>query len=391
MNVSLGEVAPAGVRGQRAVGPQQVPFLDEAPAPALLAEAEVLDGHEHLAGKVLVELGNVDVGGADAGAFVDLAGHVGEARSRPEVVGPGHSVRAVAFAHALRRAGDVDRRTPRALDALHARHHHGAGAVAFLAAIVEPVGVGDEARGLVVVDGDRAPMHHGPGVALGVGVGRDGDRAELAARGAELVHVAAGLQSIAHHRGEHAEGRGELLPSADGRSAPNAHVDAGAGASLQRSLAPGAVADHDLRGLAVDRHRGVVDDAAGGVTAAGVEVGEAQMRDAERLCHGGRLALLHGVGGEAVDVPHGEAGVFDRLEHRLAGQRELRTLRLPPLRVLRFAEAGDARLAPRRPRHGAASLLPLAGPSSSRMERTPLGRHRIAVPTPGAGRGLGLR
>src|SRR4029079_8205607 len=64
-HVVAGELPAAGVRGQRATGPE-LAVLDERPAFALLAEAVVLQGGEDGVGVAVVQLADVAVLGADA-------------------------------------------------------------------------------------------------------------------------------------------------------------------------------------------------------------------------------------------------------------------------------------------------------------------------------------
>jgi hypothetical protein len=67
---------------------------------------------------------------------------------------------------------------------------HGDGAVTFLAAVEQPEGLGDPARGLVFGERDRALVEPGVRVGRGVTAVRHRHPAEVLAGRAELVHVA---------------------------------------------------------------------------------------------------------------------------------------------------------------------------------------------------------
>ena len=144
VDVGLAEVAAAGVDRQPAVGPLEVAVGDEVVELLRLAEAHLGDGHQHRAGEVLVELGDVDVGGLHAGPLPQLSPDVavvggGEARlvergdavAMVEAVGGGHDRDTGALAKVARplRRGDDDRRR----------------AVVLRAAVVEVERLGDPA------------------------------------------------------------------------------------------------------------------------------------------------------------------------------------------------------------------------------------------------------
>ena len=77
----------AAVRGHRQLAAEaDAPALDEAPALALRAEAEVLQLRDHGDGEAVVELGDVDVGGLHAGHRERLAPGLHRAGGRDVVV-----------------------------------------------------------------------------------------------------------------------------------------------------------------------------------------------------------------------------------------------------------------------------------------------------------------
>ena len=75
VNETLGQIPSAGVQWEIAIGPLDSAPFDERSALSSLAEPKVLDRHQYLTGKVLVELGDVDVGGSKAGPPVQRLGH----------------------------------------------------------------------------------------------------------------------------------------------------------------------------------------------------------------------------------------------------------------------------------------------------------------------------
>ena len=89
-------------------------------------------------------------------------------------------------------------------------------------------GLGDHLRSLVVGDGDRL-AHRRVGVERSVLAAGDGDRAELLARRAVLVHVPAGRHRVGDRRADEAEGPLEVFnpvrkPAALGRRARRLRV-----------------------------------------------------------------------------------------------------------------------------------------------------------------------
>src|SRR5262245_63783494 len=109
VDVGLGQVPARGVDRERSARPLERSAFDERAALTPAAESEVLDRHEDLTGEVLVELRDVDVGRADAGARVEVLGHAGEARRRPQLTRAAQPVAAVAAVEPFGRTGRQDR------------------------------------------------------------------------------------------------------------------------------------------------------------------------------------------------------------------------------------------------------------------------------------------
>src|SRR3989304_2174291 len=124
--VLVGSAPPSPRRPPSAKAPAPRPGaapLDEGAALPLLAEAVVLELHEHHAGEAVVELGDVDVARTEAGhAERDPARLAG--RKCGQVLVAGEAGQAGRLAEARDpdpAAGEVSR-------SLRGRHHHAAGA-----------------------------------------------------------------------------------------------------------------------------------------------------------------------------------------------------------------------------------------------------------------------
>src|SRR5207249_1263844 len=105
--------------------------------------AEILQGHDDLAGEILVDLQNVDFVRRDSRGRVDLACNLGHAGAGPELVGTARSIDPVALRHALGRAGDEHSRGGSIPSLFTGDHDKSTCAVGFLAAVVEPIGIAD--------------------------------------------------------------------------------------------------------------------------------------------------------------------------------------------------------------------------------------------------------
>ena len=75
VDVRLGQVAPAGVQGQRPVGPLEVAVGDELVQTLGGAETDVGDGDQRRAREVLIELGHVDLGRLDPRLRPEVLAH----------------------------------------------------------------------------------------------------------------------------------------------------------------------------------------------------------------------------------------------------------------------------------------------------------------------------
>src|SRR5262245_34716444 len=92
VDVRLGEVPARGVDRERARRPLERAALHERSALAARAEPEVLDGHQHLAREVLVQLRDVDVRRADTSPGVEVGSDARESGRGPERSGPAEAV-----------------------------------------------------------------------------------------------------------------------------------------------------------------------------------------------------------------------------------------------------------------------------------------------------------
>src|SRR5262245_22162056 len=107
-----------------------------------------------------------------AGATSAIAHARAAALARPKVVRPGRCGMALGGAH------HVDRAPRQVPGALRGTDDDGGGAVALETAVEQSEGVGDHARGLMILDRDGLG-HDGVAVKPGVSAGRDGDLTEL--------------------------------------------------------------------------------------------------------------------------------------------------------------------------------------------------------------------
>ncbi len=196
-----------------------------------------------------------------------------------------------------------------------------------------------------------------------------GDRAELLARRAVLLHVALGDHRVA--------GRG-AEPAVDGVVAP---------AALVRLARPGArvVGGRDQRDLALaglDRHRGVADQARVGRAAlvphaADPRLQAHRLRDllAEHALEARRRVLDH----HRVDGVLLDAGVRERVARRLDGQRQRSAAR--QLAVRRVPDPRDDGFAS----HHTTSSRSSASRSSRLSPSQPQKTSSLCSPSPGLG------
>ena len=179
---------------------------DERPALALLAEAQDFELADHREGEAVVDLGDVDVLGADARHVVGARRGLHEAELQQ--VGTLRD-RSRRFGMALGHAHDRDQRLLQVARAVGAADDDGRTAVALEAAVEQAEGIGDHARGVMLLDRERLVHHH---VAVEDRVlARDhGDLGEVPRRRAVELHVAARALGIELGRREHADRRLEL-------------------------------------------------------------------------------------------------------------------------------------------------------------------------------------
>ena len=279
-----------------------------------------------------------------------LARHEVHLRDRADVLAVEARHRLLVLARALRDAADQRGLLPEIARALGRRHDAARGAVALLAAVVEPERLDDPLRGQVLLHRERALVEERARVGDGEVADRDRDVAELLGGGAELVRIAA--VEHRHPRGRR-EQPGRHVPAvvdrvARDQIARDAHAEAVARAPVER-----AVADDVVRGARGHRHRGLVQRGGRGAAAVVRLADEAQLADPERARELDLVGAVHRERGHAVDLLRIDAAVLDRGAQRLAAELELRALRV--LRVLGLADPGDRGLVAQRGGHLASS------------------------------------
>jgi hypothetical protein len=237
-------------------------------------------------------------------------------------------------------------------------HHHRAGAVRFLAAVEQAVGIGNHPRSLMLLESERAPIHDRAGVALGIGIGIDGHQPHLLGSGAVKVHVAARVERIHLRRRHQAEGRRECLPRrsvvlqrAGMRAIPAARL-----AVADLSLRDRPVTHHDAGGFRRHRHRRVLDHAGRGISASRIEVREAQPQ-AELFRDFENRAAVAVIGAQPIHFIEAEARIGDRALDRLASQRHLAAAGPAPFGIGCLADAEDRRLVTKLTNHVQTDLL----------------------------------
>ncbi len=204
-------------------------------------------------------------------------------------------------------------------------------------------GIGNHARGVMLLDGERF-VHHHIAVQDGVLARDDGDFGEVTRRRAVEFHVAARALGIELGRREHADRRLELGGQGELRELLQARADPGAGIA--------GAADRDQHVIAHagrDRHRRGLDGGDAGGAAhrhehRQLEIGQAEIGD-EILGDAGAREIGH----DAVDVARAEAGVGDGGQARLELQCEPALGRAA--RVGGFADAAHRRLVAKRMCH----------------------------------------
>ena len=182
VHVPLRQVATMRVHGQGA-GHRSSSRPDERAGVALGTEAVVLEGDEHERREGVVELSDVDVGGAET-RLRPQATTCGGRSARAEI---GPAVREQRVARPPARGGDGHRPVDQ-VARVGGGDHHGNGRVGLEAAVVQPQRFDDPARREVVVDRERR-THQRALVALCVPALGDRDRAEVLRGGAVRVHV----------------------------------------------------------------------------------------------------------------------------------------------------------------------------------------------------------
>ena len=182
--------AAVGIERQLADAGNQIAVGYELAALALLAEADVLELHQHGDGEAVIDRGVFDVLRRDAG-FLERA------RAGPDAGGVSE-VEILAAARALHRLAMADQAHQRSLQAfgdLRRGDDHRATAVGDDAAIHPVQGIGDHRRVQHVLDRDDL-LQHRVRIVLRVMRGGDLDPGQLLAGGAVVVHVAHGTHAV---------------------------------------------------------------------------------------------------------------------------------------------------------------------------------------------------
>jgi hypothetical protein len=383
VDVALGHVSAAGVDRQAAAGLDR-PAGHERTALALGAEAVVLDLQQDGDREAVVQLGDVDVGGPEAGAAVQRLGD-GLGRQRGDVVAQHDGEldpRLRVDQRARGRGADEHRWVRRVTSAFGAGDDDGGGAVGLQAEVVEPQRAGDPPRREVVVHRQRTAVHLRMGVLVGPVAAGDGDRPEVLLVRAVLVHVPLGDEGEDLPGREQAVGEEQLVvgsAATDAGRGDRAEPEAPAAAPVERAVAQhvrGHPRHDGSDGLGDHRRRG---NPAGTGIAVVVEVGHPECVDEVVVAH-----RVHVAADDPVDVLWRQAGVGDRGERRLRRQRQHAATRVAA--EIRGTDAADRAaipvmerlviphrgLRPVRPGQGLPTAPPLAY-ADPRMVRLTLG------------------
>ena len=154
-----------------------------------LGEAVRFEGHQHHRREVVVDLGNVDLPGLQLRCPIQLRGRGLSLLQSSEALAliAGHHLRAAA--RALGRRGDVCRGPLELLRLLRGDDDRRTRAVRVEAAVEQAQRLCDPAGALVVLQRDRAFVHHGVRIGGRVFATQDGDAAELLGCVAILMQV----------------------------------------------------------------------------------------------------------------------------------------------------------------------------------------------------------
>ena len=231
---------------------------DELAGGAPLAEAEPFEAEQHRAGEAVVDLGDLDVGGAEPGPAEQVVGE--QAGVVAGVVVPEEMVADVEpgpGAGPVGAGGDHRGRVAQVAGPVEGGDQHRAGPVDLDRAVAGPERLHDVRLGAVLVEGEgRAPV--GAVVGHRVLALRDRDRAEV-------VVVLAGLdqEPSGPHRAVHEVGVVADRVAVLGAEPGELHgADPGAAAAVHGPV------DEDVVGLpGVDERRGEPDQLAGGLPA----------------------------------------------------------------------------------------------------------------------------
>ena len=177
----------------------------------------------------------------------------------------------------------------------------GRAAVALQAAVEQAERIGDHARGVMLLDGERL-VHHHVAVEDRVLARDDGDLGQLARRGAVELHVAARALGVELGRREHADRRLELGGQRELRELLQArrHARAGIAGAADRD-------QHVLADAGRHRHRRTLDRGDAGGAAHRHEQREREIGQAEIGDEILGDAAAREIGHDAVDVARARA------------------------------------------------------------------------------------
>ena len=249
---------------------------------------------------------------------------------------------------ALGHAHHRDQRLLQIAGAIGSADDDGGASVALQAAVEQPEGIGDHARGMMLLDGEWL-VHHHVAVEDGVLARHHGDLGEVPCGGAVELHVAARALGIELGRREHADRRLELRRQGELRELLQARRDARTGIA--------GAADRDQHVLAHTGGHGHRRGLDGGDAGGAAHRHEHREREIGQAEIGDKIlgdAAAREVGDHAVDVARAQAGIGDGGQARLELQRQRAFGRAA--RIGGLANAADRRLLSKR--HAPCLFLP---------------------------------
>ena len=226
----------------------------------------------------------------------------------------------------------------------------------------------DPARVVVLLLRERPPIHHGPGVVLGMVIRGQRQRPQRALLHPMFVHEALHLHGEAlRRRHEAIRNRVRAVAGDDIAHGPLAEAP-------ELPLRQRPEHDHALGHSRRHRCRGICKSA--GATAAAtapLHVGETQVVNAERSRQPRRIAAIVREGRESIHLLRRDASILASRQDRHQRQLELRIRCLPALVVGGLPHPSDGNRAPQTTLH---DLPPTSSRPYRSIARQPNGRHR---------------